>query len=180
MAPRWASCRPAAASWRSRTPNPGGLTSWLTMNQVCTSRERSPQFRRWKYQYGWPPCLCWLGIRCITAWNIFFQHQNNLVLNSKDEEVSSTETFPSELRYLPGTSLDKQGYHPVWPRAVSWHLEENVFVSAKIGQPRPVFHLFLAFRSEKLSSLQDLNLDCRNRRQGSKPQDHHGPNSVNV
>ena len=35
----------------------------------------------------------------------------------------------------------------------------------KMGQPRPLFRLFLSFRTENLSSQQDSNSDRRSRRQ---------------
>ena len=51
----------------------------------------------------------------------------------------------------------------------------------KVGQPRPLFCLFLSFRTENLSSQQDSNLDCRSRRQERWPLDHHhGPSSWKI
>ena len=54
---------------------------------------------------------------------------------------------------------------------VLWNQAEHAFLT--MGQPRPLFHLFLLFRTIKLSSLQDSNSDWRSRRQARWPLDHH-------
>ena len=49
----------------------------------------------------------------------------------------------------------------------------------KMGQPRPLFCLFLSIRTENLSSQQDSNSDCQSRRQERWPLGHqprHIPN----
>ena len=48
-----------------------------------------------------------------------------------------------------------------------------------MGQPRPLFCLFLSYRTENLSSQQDSNSDRWSRRQDCGPLDHHhGPNKL--
>ena len=52
-----------------------------------------------------------------------------------------------------------------------------MIVYFKTGQPRPLFHLpFSEYCTDTFSCQQDLNLDCRSRRQGPWPiYYHHGP-----
>ena len=43
----------------------------------------------------------------------------------------------------------------------------------KMDQPKPLFHLFMSFRTENSSSQRDSNLDHWSRRQERWPLDHH-------
>ena len=45
------------------------------------------------------------------------------------------------------------------------HCINEFFKFLNIGQPRPLFHLFLSFRTENFSSQQDSNSDRQSRRQ---------------